>query len=187
MVSRLFIHSVRRKQGSKWLQIRNVFAIFLVSGFWHGANWTFIVWGAVHAFCFLPLLLIGNNRKYLDVPAQGKWVPDIKELSSILTTFFLASLAWVFFRADSITDSFHYLQGIFTWSLFTIPSFVQMSTLGFIVFMLLWEWWHRDKEYGLAYSPKVPKILRRGSYYLILIMIFFFGSPVKRDFIYFQF
>src|SRR5690606_36334354 len=71
------------------LQVRNIFIIFLVSGFWHGANWTFIVWGALNALYFLPLLLTKRNRKNIDVVARGRWYPNIRETIAIGSTFSL--------------------------------------------------------------------------------------------------
>ena len=62
-------------RGGTWMKVRNTFAIFLVSGFWHGANWTFIIWGALNAIYFLPLLFTNNNRKNLGVVAEGKLFP----------------------------------------------------------------------------------------------------------------
>ncbi|SVC13370.1 uncharacterized protein METZ01_LOCUS266224, partial [marine metagenome] len=85
-------------KGSKWRQIRNVFAIFIISGFWHGANWTFIIWGLLNAIYFLPLLLLNKNRNHLGVVAEGKLFPSLKELYSIFLTFILTVLAWIFFR-----------------------------------------------------------------------------------------
>ena len=86
-------------RGGTWMKVRNTFAIFLVSGFWHGANWTFIIWGALNAIYFLPLLLTNNNRKNLGVVAEGKLLPSFRELFAMLTTFILTVFAWIFFRA----------------------------------------------------------------------------------------
>src|SRR5690606_31754603 len=108
-------------KGGTWMKIRNTFIIFLVSGFWHGANWTFVIWGLLHAIYFLPLLLTGVNRANLDVVAAGAWFPGIKETVQVLCTFFLVCIAWVFFRAETLSDAFVYISGIFSASLFTIP------------------------------------------------------------------
>lgn len=102
-------------RGSKWLSLRNVFVIFLVSGFWHGANWTFIAWGGIHALLFVPSYLVGNNRKYMgSIVAVNSWFPSFKELVNILITFFLVVLAWVFFRSENITAAIEYLSLMFT-------------------------------------------------------------------------
>ncbi len=85
-------------RGGTWMKVRNTFVIFIISGFWHGANWTFIVWGALNAIYFLPLLLTNNNRNNLETVAQGKLLPSIKELSLMLLTFGLTVFAWIFFQ-----------------------------------------------------------------------------------------
>jgi len=100
---------------SKILQLRNIFAIFLVSGFWHGANWTFIFWGGIHAMCYIPQVFSKTNRRFLDWVAKGRYLPNLYELYRILLTFFIVTLAWVFFRAPSINDAFSYLINIFNF------------------------------------------------------------------------
>ena len=92
-------------RGGNWMKIRNIFIIFLVSGFWHGANWTFIVWGAINAIYFLPLILTHNNRNHIEIVAKGKSLPDIKEVLFILTTFGFTVFAWIFFRAENISHA----------------------------------------------------------------------------------
>jgi len=84
-------------RGGTGMKVRNTFIIFIVSGFWHGANWTFIVWGALNAVYFLPLLLTNKNRSNLDIAAQGKYIPSFKEFLSIFFTFVLTVFAWIFF------------------------------------------------------------------------------------------
>ena len=110
-------------KGGVWMKIRNTFIIFIVSGFWHGANWTFIVWGALNAIYFLPLILTNNNRNNLDIVAQGKYLPSIKEFTLILLTFVLTVFTWIFFRADNIGHAISYISGIFSDSFFTVPYF----------------------------------------------------------------
>ncbi len=83
--------------------------IFLVSGFWHGANWTFIVWGAYHAFLFFPLMMLKMNRKYTDVVAKGRIIPSIKEFVQMSITFMLALIGWIIFRADNIGSALDYI------------------------------------------------------------------------------
>ena len=83
-------------KGGTWTKIINTFIVFIVSGFWHGANWTFIAWGALNAIYFLPLLILNRNRQYLDIVAQGKSLPTLKEFFNICTTFALTVLAWIF-------------------------------------------------------------------------------------------
>ena len=100
-------------RGGKWMKVRNTFIIFIVSGFWHGANWTFIVWGVLNAIYFLPLLLANKNRTHLGVIAENRMLPSLKELGGMGLTFFLTVIAWVFFRAESVEFSLYILSSIF--------------------------------------------------------------------------
>lgn len=92
-------------KGGNWMKVRNVFIIFLVSGFWHGANWTFIVWGFLNALFILPSIIFNTNRTNLDIVAQGKYFPTLKELVSMFFTFSLTVFAWVFFRAENLSHA----------------------------------------------------------------------------------
>lgn len=178
-------------RGSTWMKIRNVFIIFIVSGFWHGANWTFIAWGALNAIYFLPLLLTQKNRNYLGVVAQGKYLPSLKELFLMLITFGLTVFAWIFFRAESIGHALNYIHGIFSASLFAMPNFLSgrsfLITIILVVFFVLIEWQGREGQYAIAnLGLKWKRSLRYGLYYSIIIAIFLFGGA-KQQFIYFQF
>lgn len=105
------------------MKVKNTFIIFIVSGFWHGANWTFIVWGALNAVYFLPLLLAKRNRVNIEIVAKGKYLPSFKEILAMMTTFSLTLLAWIFFRAESVGHALNYLNEIFSSSLFLAPEF----------------------------------------------------------------
>ena len=167
-----------------------------MSGFWHGANWTFIIWGALNAIYFLPLLLTKNNRNNLETVARGKFFPSIKELSFMLLTFGLTVFAWIFFRAENIGHAFNYIDGIFSESLFHIPiqdlkkisSGVDIIyTISLISVLVLIEWFQRDKQHALQINNqnKYP-ILRPIAYYSIIILIIYFQGN-HQNFIYFQF
>jgi len=173
-------------KGSYSKRIRNVFIIFLVSGFWHGANWTFIIWGALNAIYFLPLLLTKNNRNHLDVVAQGRNLPNIKEFSSMLLTFSLTVFAWIFFRAETIGHAFNYISQIFSKSLFTIPEQLPMLTIILILFFVIVEWRGRDEQHPLAKLIYL-KSYQRYSVYLIFIFLIFMFHTKEQEFIYFQF
>jgi D-alanyl-lipoteichoic acid acyltransferase DltB (MBOAT superfamily) len=122
--SGLPVYSLGGSRGGTLMKVRNTFIIFIVSGFWHGANWTFIVWGALNAFYFLPLLLTNNNRNNLDVIAQGSLVPNLREFSSMILTFGLTVIAWIFFRAENMGHALQYLRGIISPSILSFPEFI---------------------------------------------------------------
>jgi alginate O-acetyltransferase complex protein AlgI len=178
-------------RGGTWMKVRNTFIIFIVSGFWHGANWTFIVWGALNAVYFLPLLLLNKNRVNTDTVAQGKYLPTIKEFFNMLLTFGLTVFAWIFFRAENIGHAWSYLSTIFSKSLFTIPHFLEIRTalytLIFIIIFVVIEWIGRNEQYAIAKLGFTWKrIIRYAMYYSIILAIFLFMRK-QQQFIYFQF
>ena len=171
----------------KLIIVRNTFVIFLLSGFWHGANWTFIAWGAFHAVLFLPLILLGMNRKYTNQVAEGRWLPTWKETGQILLTFMLAVIGWIIFRATSISEAWSIMKGICDVSLFSMPMMIVglKKTVFFIAVMLVIEWIDRDKEHALSLSG-LPQWARFIVLYgLILILLEYMGH--SQSFIYFQF
>jgi D-alanyl-lipoteichoic acid acyltransferase DltB (MBOAT superfamily) len=182
-------------RGNTWRKVRNTFIIFIVSGFWHGANWTFIVWGALNAVYFLPLLLTKTNRKNLTVVAQGKYLPSFKEAILMLTTFAFTVLAWIFFRAENITHAVEYISGICSLSIFEVPkggfflgSGIHIYTLLlFIIIFMGVEWLGRQQQFALQkIGIKWKPIYRYLFYYAIIFAIYWFGGK-NEQFIYFQF
>ena len=178
-------------RGGTWMKVRNTFIIFTVSGFWHGANWTFIVWGAINAICFLPLFLTNNNRNNLEIVAHGKYFPTFKEFCFILTTFGMTVLAWIFFRAENLGHALNYISEILSASLFSIPKFSQMdkalTTILLIIVFVVIEWVGREHQYALEkFGLTWKRPLRYGMYFAIICAIFWFGGK-EQEFIYFQF
>ena len=179
-------------KGGTRMKIRNTFIIFIVSGFWHGANWTFIVWGALNALYFLPLLLANKNRSNLGVVAEGKLLPTLKELTSMLYTFSLTIFAWVFFRAQNLNHAVNYLSEIFSTSFFKIPYFKDgtkaIPTLCFLMVFILIEWGGRERQFALeTFAFKVKKPIRVVVYYILIVCIIWASGRAGGDFIYFQF
>ena len=178
-------------KGGTWLKVRNTFVIFIVSGFWHGANWTFIAWGALNAIYFLPLLLLNKNRRYTDNVAQGKYLPSIKELLNMTLTFGLTVIAWVFFRAENIGHAWSYLSVIFSPTLFHQPYYVGIGlTMPIIILMLLFlfiEWIGREDDFAIAKLTLKWKRPVRWLFYYILIAVIIKWGGVQQEFIYFQF
>jgi D-alanyl-lipoteichoic acid acyltransferase DltB (MBOAT superfamily) len=138
-------------KGGAWMRVRNTFIIFLLSGFWHGANWTFIVWGGLNALYFLPLMLTNKNRINLSIVAQGKYFPTAMEFMNMSITFGLTLLAWVFFRADSLSQAFSYLNEIFSRSFFTSPEINPGPLYILIALFLMIEWQGREHQYAIAH------------------------------------
>lgn len=178
-------------QGGKLMQIRNIFIIFLVSGFWHGASWNFIIWGALNALLFLPLLLLKQNRNNIEIVAQNKFFPSFREFIQILTTFSLVVIAWIFFRAKDLTTTYYILNSIFSSSIFSIPAILapkikMIYTVLLIGVLIVVEWINRDKEFGLEIENS-SKALRWTTYISVLLLIVTFGYFGESEFIYFQF
>ena len=169
---------------SKAKVVRNTFIIFLVSGFWHGANWTFLAWGAFHAVLFLPLILLGKNRKYTDTIAEGRWLPNLKELGQMVLTFVLAVLGWILFRSQSIGETLDFYTGLVNggWHGFNPP----MRAITFVAMMMVVEWLQRGREHGLDMSGVRYRAVRYACYLTVLAMIFMYGV-FNETFIYFQF
>jgi len=178
-------------RGGTWMKVRNTFIIFIVSGFWHGANWTFIVWGALNAIYFLPLLLLKKNRVNTGNIAQGKYLPSLKEFLNMGITFVLTVFAWIFFRADSIGHAWDYLTSIFTKSLFSVPNFSgtdsAITTAILIVGFTIVEWLGRESEFAIEkLDIKLSKPFRWAFYFAIILLMFIFTGE-EQQFIYFQF
>lgn len=177
-------------RGSLALKVRNTFVIFLVSGFWHGANWTFIVWGALNALYFLPLLLARRNRQNLDIVAHDRALPTFGESLQILITFGLTVIAWVFFRAENVGHALTYLRAMMRPDLLAPPHYFdyqQLMTLGWLAGFLLLEWLGRRDTFALeSVAHRWPTPLRWGLYLgLALAVCAYFGKAAS--FIYFQF
>lgn len=173
-------------RGNTATKVRNTFIIFLVSGFWHGANWTFIAWGALNAIYFLPLLLLKKNRVNLGIIGESR-LPKGREIGSMLVTFFLTVLAWVFFRSASISEAFIFLKKIFTLDSglsIDIPILLYIILSTFICV----EWFGRRNKYALQHIFRHHVYLQKIFIYLIIVAIFLFGQyGTTYEFIYFQF
>ena len=174
-------------KGGMLKAVRNTFIIFLVSGFWHGANFTFIIWGLLNALFIMPSIIRKSNRNNLEIVAKGRIIPNFKEAFSILLTFALTTLAWVFFRASSVTNAIQYVKDIFQKSLFSMPTETSKSLYLFIAFFLLIEWIGRENNYAIQ---NLNFLRNRWSkwifYYALAITIFMFAGK-DQQFIYFQF
>ncbi|WP_370323671.1 MBOAT family protein [Flavobacterium sp. ASW18X] len=175
---------------AKCLSVRNIIIIFLISGFWHGANWTFIAWGALHALFYIPVFLMGHNRKYAHtVVAEHKWFPNLVEIGQILLTFTLVTFSRIFFRSPSITDAFGYLNALVSnthLSGYSHP--VGYRMVDYYILLLLFVGY----EYFIRKDERNPfpfkyKGIRLTAYASICLAILLFYENTSRAFIYFQF
>lgn len=169
---------------------RNTAVIFLLSGIWHGANWTFLAWGGFHALLFMPAILTGKNRRYTDTVAAGRRWPTWRETAAMAVTFFLVMMGWILFRAQTIADAWQYIKGMFSSSLFAKPVGYGSEhglwvTMIWVLVLLAVEWLQRGEPHGLAIGRLKYRWLRYMAYYGILIAMFFSNSV--ESFIYFQF
>ncbi|MFM7056412.1 MAG: MBOAT family O-acyltransferase [Planctomycetota bacterium] len=171
---------------SRGRMIRNTMAVFLISGLWHGANWTFLVWGLLNALYFLPLQLRGANRRFTSHTDTASVLPSPREALQITATFLLTMLAWIFFRAASLSDAVTVLRRLFTLqdgSGLDVPSEIWLLVVGF----LLVEWIQRARRHALELTDTaLPGPVRWLMYYGVLCLILKFGGE-QQDFIYFQF
>ncbi len=175
-------------RGSKMKTIRNTIIVFLLSGLWHGANWTFVLWALFHAMLFIPLVILGSKRKHAD-PIKSI-LPHPVDAFNMLITFCLVTIGWIIFRAESASKAWLYMKNIVSQK--SSASILEAhpeayTTMGFIAFLLLVEWIQKMKPHGLNITGKgFPQIARLVLYTAIVVCIVWFaGKP--EDFIYFQF
>ncbi|WP_369525915.1 MBOAT family O-acyltransferase [Maribacter dokdonensis] len=178
---------------SKLKSLRNIFIIFLVSGFWHGANWTFIFWGLIHAMLYIPSFLFKTNRNYVSaIVAENKYFPTLKEIYQMATNYFFVTIAWVFFRSTTINEAFNYIIRMFSFDFNTnekeldsfSPLYLNLTLVGFIIL----EWLIRNNERDIYSFLKDKHNIRYTSYLIMsIIIIYKFLLNDKASFIYFQF
>ena len=174
-------------KGGTLMKVRNTFIIFLVSGFWHGANWTFLIWGFLNALYIMPSIIFNTNRNNLEIVAQGKLFPTLKELFSIVITFALAVFAWIFFRAENLDHALKYIIRIATYPSYSTSLVVRGDLIILILFFTIVEWFGREEQFALAKLGlhwKSP--IRYALYFTLIITLFWFGGK-EQQFIYFEF
>ena len=184
---------------SQWRAVRNVLLVWAVSGLWHGANWTFVCWGLYHGILLAIYNVLGINTKYQHIVAYGKWLPSVKEVLQVTSTFLLVAIGLVIFRAETLTDAIDYLGGMCSASLFDMAAsleFLQGQMLQLyilipgILLLFTSEWFSRQRVYPLQFAPggfvSRHAVVRYSIYVCLLIMIFGL-SMSKTEFIYFRF
>lgn len=181
--------SLGGSKNGKWKMIRNTFIIFLISGFWHGANWTFVAWGAYHAILFLPLVFLNKNRTYTDIVAKNRRFPNIKELVQMLVTSLLVALGLVIFRSDNITNAYNYFAGMM--NLETLTAFYKIflyKEFWFCLILIIFEWLGRKNLFAIeSFGLKWKKVFRISFYIFLVFFILLCMKTDETPFIYFQF
>lgn len=174
---------------NRWKVIRNVYIVWGISGLWHGANWTFVCWGLYHATLLAIYNIIGINTKYDHVVAYGRYLPNVREILQMGTTFFLATIGWIIFRAETMSQALEYLSSMVSGRSFDLSQMHGMTCLCASLFILAVEWIQRDKQHALQLPHNrlfKHRSVRWGLYYLILYAIIQY-SGLSQTFIYFQF
>lgn len=172
---------------SKLTQVRNVFLVFILIGFWHGANWTFIIYGFINFVYILPLVLANQNRKNLGVISTKNYIVAVKAFWNIIITFLLVSFARIFFRSDTISEAFTYLSGIFSKSIFNFPEIFPKTLIVFLFLFICIEWNGRKDNFAIEkFGLNWLKPIRIAFYYVLVFWILYYsGKDIQ--FIYFQF
>ena len=174
--------------GGTWMKVRNTFIIFIVSGFWHGAAWTYVFWGFLNALFIMPSIIFNTNRHNMEIVAKGRIFPTLKELFHILSTFSLTVFAFIFFRSVDMAHAWNYLGEIFSMSTFTPPKGIRNELVWLIVIFMLIEWAGRENKYALEkLGLRWPQWARWSFYLLVVLAIFWFKTMNEVNFIYFQF
>ena len=178
-------------RGSKGKTILNTFIVFALSGLWHGANWTYVVWGLYHAIWFVPLILL-NRGRYKGTVASGKKLPSIKETGLMLMTYSITAFGLIIFRAPSMAELGTYLSTMFSSSLLKVGFGYDIKVaLAYCAVMLVVEWIYREKRFALDFGDSPSGIVRhrwvRWTIYVVLFVFTVLMSGLHSNFIYFQF
>lgn len=181
-------------RGTKAMVIRNILIVFFLSGLWHGANWTFVVWGLYNGIIIALLTLLNLNHKRSAIISEKRFFPPLKEFGQIFITFVLVVIGWIFFRAEDLTQAVDYIANLCDSSIVSMPNFRDLGlsfikliyTLFFIVLLQLIDWIQRKQDFGLEISNVKYRPIR-WSIYIIFLLIFSVFAGGQEAFIYFQF
>ena len=178
-------------RGSKLKVIRNTFIVFLLSGLWHGANWTYVAWGAYNALLFIPLILSGNTRKFRDDISPGRLLPSWKDCLRIMLTFFMVMLGWILFRSDTLADAAAYFLKMWQWGPGTGLDFLLSGTFLYrffwIAVLAIVEWLSSSGSHVLSLDAIHSRLARYAVYVVLVALIILFSDNSSPNFIYFQF
>ncbi|MFN8394760.1 MAG: MBOAT family O-acyltransferase, partial [Bacteroidia bacterium] len=161
-----------------------ILTTFLVSGFWHGARWTFVIWGVVNGLLFIPYVIQGRLMQRGEVVAKGKWLPTVKETLQMAMVFGLWTLTLVFFRAESLPIAAGYFKGMAThWG----GPVLYKAGLAYVVVLLLLDWLNREDERNPRVLRMGPRGFRMAVELVMAIVVFFNMLSGYKEFVYFDF
>jgi D-alanyl-lipoteichoic acid acyltransferase DltB (MBOAT superfamily) len=178
--------NIKWRNWGKWGMILAIIVDFVICGLWHGANWTFVLWGLYHGLLFIPLILSGAMFKKTKIEDTKYGLPKLKTLGNMMLTFFLVTFGLIIFRSESIHQAFDYIATMCSTSLLPLP-IVSKKVVILLILLLVVEWIQRKQEYALQIDRIKSPVLRISIYYLIILIILFVGNYGVHEFIYFQF
>ena len=171
---------------ARWKVVRNTFVIFIVSGLWHGANWTFIVWGLYHACLFVPLIVLGRNRRHTDTVAAGRRWPSLREAGQMTLTFALVTVGWVIFRATGLHSCLSFLFAAPHCEMQSLPASAVVALVSIAVLLVI-EWANREEDHGLVWLGRWRSRPARCFVFAVLFLTVLFFRGDYAQFLYFQF
>ena len=173
---------------SKRKTIFNTFVVFTICGIWHGANWTFIVWGIYHALLFVPLILFGSKTFRKTTVLEDTILPSFKEFCLMAMNFVFITIGWIMFNSTSTTAAFSYISCLFDSSIMALPIGLGLMDYMYILVLMVGvfvlEWNQRAKEYALQFNSS--GLVKCIIIYAIIAHLIFCNAA-QSDFIYYQF
>jgi len=170
----------------------NLFVVFLVTGFWHGANWTFVIWGVLHGFYIMFSILTSDLRNRISNFFHLNQIPTVRKILKVIITFHLVLFSWIFFRANSVNEAFYIISHLFSGLEFKISYGLTFGITDFVIAIgsiLLLEFIHLlQRHWRIRHSLSGKPIwFRWAIYYAIVFGILILGKFGSQEFIYFQF
>ena len=185
--------NVKWRDWGKWGMILAIIINFVICGLWHGANWTFVIWGFYHGLLFIPIILSGAMFKKNKITINRWGLPTPKVFGKMALTFCLVTVGLIIFRAGNISQASGYITRLFSSSLFSLDigeysvgRIKVLLSVVMIIVLLSVEWFGRDKEHALSGLGIKQKWVRYIFYYVLLFLVLVYKGA-EQQFIYFQF
>lgn len=169
--------------GKPVLHFRNIILTFTLSGFWHGANWTYMCWGFVNGIGYAPIVFLQPYKRRSKERRPMGLIPSAIEFFEMFLTFIFILITWVFFRANNMAHAIRYLGSMLSDTLFKLPSTHRMGLCIIIPFVLL-EWLGKNKQYPIQFDKMFA---RYAILITVVLIVVLFGHFRSAPFIYFQF